>query len=492
MGKLILTKKELTEVLYKTTNKVKIIEAKEYTEITFDPEEYVKVTSKEYINLMQLSSYYGIGVTKLRQFGGKKLWIDGNVDLSNTPTKSLGNVGYINGSLNIYNTNVSDISNISVKSYVSDSKTPIEKRRLAAILKEKMDDAESRREDDEWNLNTTSDFEGVKANVLFKWLVNNGDIDTITEEEKNKLLELKKELEILQQRYNDIEDVPSNDEMITMLSNSISEVENEIIELEEKQIDVYNIIPMKYSNHGMSMFEVIGVDGLENNEYSVGDNDEMDSGAIAYAESFIDDVGLDGFSPGYIDSYIDEDYFRKYFEEFYYDDVSENHDIYFTEDDYELSDEQESYKLKLEEHKEKLEALKTEYEDKLNELENEIEDPEEYRIEYERLEKKIDNYSEAIDDADEKINDIVPDNEPTQEMIDNKVEEMVTDAEYDRVDKLKEFELDLKDFISISDLAQGYVNDDGWGIMNGYDGTYDSESIQYDSNSMTFYIMRLQ
>ena len=54
----------------------------------------------------------------------------------------------------------------------------------------------------------------------------------------------------------------------------------------------------------------------------------------------------------------------KYFEEFYYDDVSENHDIYFTEDDYELSDEQESYKLKLEEHKEKLEALKTEYEDK--------------------------------------------------------------------------------------------------------------------------------
>ena len=355
-----------------------------------------------------------------------------------------------------------------------------------------MDDSESRREDDEWNLNTTSDIEGVKANVLFKWLVNNGDIDIITEEEKNKLLELKKELEILQQRYNNIEDVPSNDDMITMLSNSISEVENEIIELEEKQIDVYNIIPMKYSNHGMSMFEVIGVDGLENNEYSVGDNDEMDSGAIDYAESFIDDVGLDGFSPGYIDSYIDEDYFRKYFEEFYYDDVSENHDIYFTEDDYELSDEQESYKLKLEEHKEKLEALKTEYEDKLNELENEIEDPEEYRIEYERLEKKIDNYSEAIDDADEKINDIVPDNEPTQEMIDNKVEEMVTDAEYDRVDKLKEFELDLKDFISISDLAQGYVNDDGWGIMNGYDGTYDSESIQYDSNSMTFYIMRLQ
>lgn len=492
MGKLILTKKELTEVLYKTTNKVKIIEDKQYTKITFDPEEYVKVTSKEYINLMQLSSYYGIGVTKLRQFGGKKLWIDGNVDLSNTPTKSLGNVGYINGNLLIYKTNVSDISNISVKGYVSDSGTPIEKRRLAAILKEKMDNAESRREDDEWNLNTTSDIEGVKANVLFKWLVNNGDIDTITEEEKNKLLELKKELEILQQRYNDIEDVPSNDEMITMLSNIISEVENEIINLEEKQIDVYNIIPITYSNHGMSMFEVIGVYGLENNEYSVGDNDEMDSGAISYAESFIDDVGLDGFSSGYIDSYIDEDYFRKYFEEFYYDDVSENYNIYFTENDYELSDEQESYKLKLEEHKEKLEALKTEYEDKLNELENEIEDPEEYRIEYERLEKKIDNYSEAIDDADEKINDIVPDDEPTQEMIDNKVEDMVKDAEYNRVDRLKEFGLDIKDFISISDLAQGYVNDDGWGIMNGYDGTYDSESIQYDSNSMTFYIMRLQ
>ena len=240
------------------------------------------------------------------------------------------------------------------------------------------------------------------------------------------------------------------------------------------------------------MFEVIGVDGLEDNEYSVGDSDEMESGAISYAEGFIDDVGLDGFSSGYIDSYIDDYYFREYFEEFYNDDVSENPEVYFTEDDYELSDEQESYKLKLEEHKEKLEALKIEYEDKLNELENEIEDPEEYRIEYERLEKKIDNYLEAIDDADEKIDEIVPDNEPTQDMIDNKVEELIKNAEYDRADTIKEFGLDLKNFISIKDLAQGYVNDDGWGIMNGYDGTYDSESIQYDSNPMTFYIMRLQ
>ena len=77
MGKLILTKKELTEVLYKTTNKVKIIEGKGNTEINFDPEEYVKVTSKEYINLMELSSYYGIGVTKLRQFGGKNYGLMG-------------------------------------------------------------------------------------------------------------------------------------------------------------------------------------------------------------------------------------------------------------------------------------------------------------------------------------------------------------------------------------------------------------------------------
>ena len=99
---------------------------------------------------------------------------------------------------------------------------------------------------------------------------------------------------------------------------------------------------------------------------------------------------------------------------------------------------------------------------------------------------------EAIDDADEKIDEIVPDNEPTQDMIDNKVEELIKNAEYDRADTIKEFGLDLKNFISIKDLAQGYVNDDGWGIMNGYDGTYDSESIQYDSNQMTFYIMRLQ
>ena len=174
MGKLILTKKELTEVLYKTTNKVKIIEAKEYTEITFDPEEYVKVTSKEYINLMQLSSYYGIGVTKLRQFGGKKLWIDGTVDLSNTPTKSLGNVGYVEGSLNISRTNVSSIEGTKVKGYVSDYSSPREKIRERQELNAKLGEQESLRDSDEWEL-TNGDEIGEKAHALFDNLVNVGE-----------------------------------------------------------------------------------------------------------------------------------------------------------------------------------------------------------------------------------------------------------------------------------------------------------------------------
>ena len=124
--KIILTNKDLHRIVKQIAEQVE--------------GEYYKISPEEYLQLMSLGSYHGKAITKMKRFEGKPLWITGDLNISNTPTDSLGNVGYINGNLNIYKTNVSDISNISVKGYVSDSGTPIEKRRLAAILKEKMDD----------------------------------------------------------------------------------------------------------------------------------------------------------------------------------------------------------------------------------------------------------------------------------------------------------------------------------------------------------------
>ena len=94
-------------------------------------DEFYKISPEEYLELMKLSGYHGKGISKLPKFQGKPLWITGDLRLNNTPTDSLGNVGYIDGTLDITHTNVSDISGIKVKRYVWDSNTPIERKRKA-------------------------------------------------------------------------------------------------------------------------------------------------------------------------------------------------------------------------------------------------------------------------------------------------------------------------------------------------------------------------
>jgi hypothetical protein len=58
----------------------------------------------------------------------------------------------------------------------------------------------------------------------------------------------------------------------------------------------------------------------------------------------------------------------------------------------------------------------------------------------------------------------------------------------DPLDYLKNYGLSIKEYIDEDALAQGLVDSDGWGVMNGYDGQYDSEEV----NGITYYIMRIQ
>ena len=72
-------------------------------------------------------------------------------------------------------------------------------------------------------------------------------------------------------------------------------------------------------------------------------------------------------------------------------------------------------------------------------------------------------------------------------MIDTKVAELVRDVRRDPLDYLKNYGLDIKEYIDEDELAQGLVDSDGWGIMNSYDGQYDTEEV----NGVTYYIMRV-
>lgn len=429
--------------------------------------EFYKISPQEYLDLLKLSGYHGKGISKLPKFQGKPLWITGDLKLHNTPTDSLGNVGYIDGSLDISNTKISDISNINVKKHVWDSGTPIERKRLALELQKKKDEMDVLRANNEWDINDTDEL-GLKANALFKHLVSEG-LDVLDDEGRERLSNLKIELDKLQDEYNNVED----SELVSDLYDKITDLEGDIEGLENENNDVYLLSPNRYSTYGLQSFEVLSPE-FRNVVYSVGTYDEMDESALNYAKSYIDEVGIDGFNQGFIDDYIDTDYVRSYFSDWYEDDVRQNPEVYFSEDDYELTSAQED-------RRDVLENEIAEYEERQSNLESEIEDPDEYSRMYDQIQNHIDSLQEELDD-------IVPDDEPTEAMIEEKVESMLDDVERNPIYYIKEYGANIKDFIDENALAQGLVDTDGWGIMNSYDGQYDEVTVA----GRDFYIMRVE
>ena len=127
-------------------------------------------------------------------------------------------------------------------------------------------------------------------------------------------------------------------------------------------------------------------------------------------------------------------------------------------------------------------------EEQQSDLEGEIEDADEYSQRYDEIQKMIDDATENRDSSQEELDNIEPDTEPTQDMVDNLVSERVSDALSDPIDFIRNFGLEVKDFVNKDDMAQALVDADGWGIMNSYDGNYDSMSV----NNEKYYVMRVE
>jgi hypothetical protein len=145
-------------------------------------------------------------------------------------------------------------------------------------------------------------------------------------------------------------------------------------------------------------------------------------------------------------------------------------DSYFNDDDYELTERQEQI----------IERLESQIAD----LEQEQLDLDTDREDYDELYEDFQNHIDALQ---EELDSIEVDNEPTEEMIENKVAQLVRDVRRDPLDYLKTLGLNIKEYIDEDALAQGLVDSDGWGIMNGYDGQYDSIDVAGE----TYYIMRI-
>lgn len=447
--KMLLTNKELRQIVERIVEQVE--------------GDYYKISPEEYRQLMELGSYHGKAITKMKRFGGKPLWITGDLNLDNTPTDSLGNVGYVEGNLNISSTKVSTIGDTKVKGYVSDYRSPRERIREKKERDDKLAQLEVLRDNNEWDLEQ-GDETGEKAHALFQWLENNGEIEPLSDDDKEKLVILRQKLEDLNKEYDETED----EDKVVELLNDIDNTQEEIDELEENNVDVYMMYPTRYTYYGLQQFEVL-IDGFKDQEYTVGTEEEMDGAALKYVENYIDDVGVDGFNESFIEDYLDVDAIVNMAEEDYEYQIRDYPDGYFSEDDFELTEEQER-------RIEELESQIADLEQEQNELDTDRED-------YDELYEDFQNHIDALQ---EELDGIEVDTEPTEDMIENKVAEYVRDVRRDPLDYLKNLGLPIKEYIDEDELAKGLVASDGWGTMNSYDGNYDSQEV----NGVTYYIMR--
>jgi DNA repair exonuclease SbcCD ATPase subunit len=285
-------------------------------------------------------------------------------------------------------------------------------------------------------------------------------------------MELETLLSELQTQENELE--YGTDEYIEV-TDKIDEVEDEISDLQDK-IDVYNIIPTG-NYYNMSEFEVIDA-GIDDRRYAVGDEDEVQKSCYDRVDNLIDDIGYEGFNKNFAISHIDSEKVAEYAEDFWSEDVYNNPEVYLDESQRQLSDRQER----------EIDVL--EY--KIQKTETEIENLEEIKDEdnEEEIDEKIEELQDYITEMEDEIESIKddPDGDFPDDLVQEKIDELVDDARSDPDSFLNEHGIDWEDFVDKEEFIDAVIEADGYGhTLNGYDGSADEIEVE----GTWYWVMRI-
>jgi hypothetical protein len=251
---------------------------------------------------------------------------------------------------------------------------------------------------------------------------------------------------------------------LTDVYADIEAAEEEIEEI-NKKFDIYDLYPSG-SHYDMFSFEILGDYDFSSEEYAVGTETQADDSVREYAEDVVSD--LDNLNSNFVESHIDENAVADYAEEFYNDDVRENPESYFSDDDYELSFEQEKRVTEIDKQISELEKRQ-------NNLENEIEEPSDFSDAYDEIQNQIDDLESEKDEIQPEIGS------PTEDMIDNKVAELVAGVKRYPESFLEDLGLDKRNFIDERSLIEDLIDTDGYSLISPYDGSYDSVTVKDES-----------
>jgi hypothetical protein len=419
----------------------------EQTEDVQNEEQWIEMTEEEFKKYAERANNNLDFLAKTKMFRGKKVKINGGLNLNDSSFKSMGPIKYVDGRLDISRSEISSIDGVTVTGSIWDGGTPIARKRERIRINGLLADAQLRRENNEWAIEN-EDYDGLRAQALFQYLSSEEPDMFITEEEEVELRQLKEMLGGLlydQEQGNDTGELQRN----------IDAIEEDIEALENK-MDVYSLIPGGRYRNSMLNFDII-IGDLSGREYRVGDEEEADAEALRYAKDSIDELGVDNYNAGFVEDYLDESGIEYYFRSYYEDDVMSDTDVYFDENDLGPTDEEEEH---------------------IEELENKISQMEDLQSETEEDSDEWNNYEEQIDAMKEEIEEIQNRvREPTPVQIEEKVDEIMRDIMNDPLEKLKEWDIPVKDWVDVDAMAQGLVDAEGYGIMSNYDGSYESEYV---------------
>jgi hypothetical protein len=348
----------------------------------------------------------------------------------------------------------------------------IARERLQRETQEHLNEAQERRENDEWSLEIVEPGSlGAMAHALFNNLVDSNIIEPLTQEDKQRKIELESKLETLQQQYDEMENADENID----LASEIEETEEELDELNNKK-DVYDIIPMSTDFTNLRFFTTSDF----NDTWKIGDYDTTEYAAKQSLESLIDDIGYDGFNSSFVESHIDSDKYESYLREFFEEDVYNNPESYLDDDARELSNEQENLISQL---NEKIKVLF----EKLFSMRDDLKTMDEDSDEYSELEELIDETETEINETEDEITEIKenPEGDYNDDDLEKVVNNIVSEYEDDISGFVNNFiGRDLTDFlrdndlIDKSDFIDSVLDADGWGnTLNSYDGSMDEEIV---------------
>ncbi len=425
-------------------------------------DEFAYSDQDEIAHYLKLMSGNLNGLTRIPKFKGKKIIINGGLDLSDYPeTKNLGPIIKVNGRLNIGGTEIESVEGVEVTGYVSDYNSKMYRIRRAKENARILAIAQGRRESGEW-----ADLDNpynTKANALFEYLKGRDDLQDRPENLQEKIDELEDRKSQLEESQAQLDD---NSEEYGRLQGQIDAVDVEIKELNDGKFgDVYDLIP-DGKVYGLVLFKSKLPDS-EDEEYFLGTRGEVDIAFEDYWENYVDEVGTDGFSQWLIEDNLDMDRLRSDIEDTYENDIRDNPDSYLDESDKELSRSQQEEIQRLETEKDELEV-------RLSDLDSE--------------DDAYDNINDRIQEIETEIDEI--NDSPEGEYKEEAIEEKISDTVDYYVDNYKEYlsnmGSDIDDYLDKSALVQYLIDNEDYGALSSYDNSYDT--IRF--NERDYYIFR--